>query len=78
MRRLKDRLAKTDSKFNKEKSRSMRKLKLIVDALEEKQVWKDHALMAAVEQLVITHITQYSVTDYIMVSSSFLLRSKRL
>lgn len=78
MRRLKDRLAKTDSKFNKEKSRSMRKLKLIVDALEEKQVWKDHALMAAVEQLVITHITQYSATDYIMVISSFLLRSKRL
>lgn len=75
MKRLKDRLAKTDNKyvicglldcfrvaqlclkltsfrFNKERAKSTRKLKLILDALEEKQLWKDHALMAAVEQLV--------------------------
>jgi hypothetical protein len=39
-------------RFNKERLKSSKKLKLILDALEEKQVWKDHALMAAVEQLV--------------------------
>lgn len=73
MKRLKDRLTKTDNKFNKERLKSSKKLKLILDALEEKQVWKDHALMAAVEQLVcclplsLLVVVQYSLTTEIVV-----------
>lgn len=52
MQRLKEQLAKADTRFNRERNKSMKKLKLIAQSLEDKQGYKDQALLSAVEQLV--------------------------
>lgn len=39
-------------RFHREKNKSLEKLKLLVKAIEEKQLWKDQALLSAVDQLV--------------------------
>jgi hypothetical protein len=42
------------NRFNREKNKSIEKLRLLVQAMEEQQMWKDQELLAAVDQLVRT------------------------
>jgi hypothetical protein len=39
-------------RFARDKNKSIEKLRLLVEAMEEKQLWKDQALLAAVDELV--------------------------
>jgi hypothetical protein len=40
------------NRFTREKARSNKRLQAIADMIEEKQLWKDHALLSSIDQLV--------------------------